>query len=152
MNCGYCKVAIRPKTNNAKRYKRRFCDMSHYHQFRAELRPKHEHERWDGGVSQTEAHRRWKAKNPERMVFLKTQRYAREQGAIGSHTFEQWIELKCKFQNRCAKCFKKKPLTKDHIVPLSKGGSNFIKNIQPLCRNCNSRKWAIYENPELLKP
>lgn len=154
MKCCYCKATVKPKTNNAKKYKRRFCNMSHYHRFRAELRPKSEHERWDGGVTQTEAHRRWKKKNPERMAFLKACRYARERGAKGSHTYQEWLDLKVKFRHKCAHCFESKPLTKDHIVPLSKGGSDNITNIQPLCRNCNSKKWSklnIYENPELLK-
>lgn len=31
-------------------------------------------------------------------------------------------------------------LTKDHIVPKSKGGKNFIKNYQTMCYNCNAEK------------
>ena len=61
-------------------------------------------------------------------------------------------EMKRKYNNRCAYCREEKKLTKDHIIPLSKGGTDYIGNIQPLCRNCNSKKWNfIYENPELLE-
>ena len=43
-------------------------------------------------------------------------------------------------QGRCAACEEAKRLTVDHIIPITKGGSNHLKNIQLLCRSCNSRK------------
>ena len=78
--------------------------------------------------------------HPERIAHLKAQRYARERGAEGSYTIEEWEALCEKHQHRCAICGEQKPLTVDHIIPLSKGGTNYISNIQPLCRNCNSKK------------
>ena len=69
-------------------------------------------------------------------------------GARGSHTSEQWEKLKLKFCHCCAICGKQEPfmdqdylnLTEDHIKPISKGGSDYIRNIQPLCKRCNTTK------------
>lgn len=150
--CLYCGNKATDKPSHFARKKRHFCSMKCYANFRKELLPKEEQHSWRGGVSQTESHRRWKAKNPERMAHLKARRYARERNAEGSHTFEEWTSLKLAQGGKCAICGQPSKLTKDHIIPLSKGGTDYISNIQGACRSCNSRKHnkIIYENPELL--
>lgn len=39
-------------------------------------------------------------------------------------------------------------ITKDHIIPRSKGGKNILDNYQPLCYNCNQLKANRIENVE----
>lgn len=41
---------------------------------------------------------------------------------------------------RCATCGGREGLTWDHVVPVSRGGTNERRNLQILCRSCNSRK------------
>jgi 5-methylcytosine-specific restriction endonuclease McrA len=82
----------------------------------------------------------YREKNPDKFKVFKQNRRAREVQAIGSFTAKQWRDLCDRYNNKCLGCGKKRKLTADHVVPLSKGGTNRISNIQPLCGSCNSKK------------
>lgn len=66
----------------------------------------------------------------------------------GTHTQEEWEELKAEFDFRCVRCGKYGcPLEKDHIVPLyTSESSDSIENIQPLCPWCNCAKGSRRSN------
>jgi len=150
-NCDMCGKESKQSKSHYDKKKRHFCSRDCYSEFRKTKLPKEEQHAWKGGITSYEAHRRYVKKNPERISHLKARRYAREKGAKGSHTLGEWQNLCIKHNNKCVSCGEEKKLTKDHIIPLSKGGTDYIKNIQPMCRNCNSKKWNhIYENKELL--
>lgn len=68
-------------------------------------------------------------------------RKARLRGAPGSHTAGEWLAVLELWDGRCAYCGAV-ATTKDHIIPVSQGGSNDIANIVPACQPCNSSKGA----------
>jgi 5-methylcytosine-specific restriction endonuclease McrA len=75
-------------------------------------------------------------------------RRARVRSVPGRHTKAQILELFERQKHRCATCKAKiskksgdpKKYHVDHVVPIIKGGSNGMENIQLLCEPCNLRK------------
>jgi len=60
-------------------------------------------------------------------------------------TPRQWRMIQAAYHYRCAYCHRKpRRLTKDHVVPISKGGGHTASNIVPACRSCNAKK---HRNP-----
>ncbi len=45
-------------------------------------------------------------------------------------------------EGRCTRCGSPQSLEFDHVIPLSMGGSNTVRNLQLLCEPCNSSKGA----------
>lgn len=76
----------------------------------------------------------------------KWRRKALKRKAEGKFTAQEWIALCEAYGNKCIACGEVRPLTVDHIKPLSKGGRNDISNIQPLCHSCNSKKCDREQN------
>lgn len=89
---------------------------------------------------------RWRIENPERVREIgrnaANRRHARKKGALGSHTEAEWQAIVARQRGLCVACGLKKKLTKDHIVPLSRGGCDYAWNIAGMCKPCNSRKRA----------
>ena len=89
---------------------------------------------WKGGIT-----------TPERLRFFNRRRKVQKRTNGGSHSFGEWQTLKAQFNFTCPDCKRSEPtitLTEDHIIPVSKGGSDNIENIQPLCGSCNSKKYT----------
>jgi 5-methylcytosine-specific restriction endonuclease McrA len=89
---------------------------------------------------------KWRVDNPEKVLINSRKgrhtRRARQYEAGGSYTNAQIQELlerqdwKCIY---CSTCLRSKREL-DHIMPLARGGSNDISNLQWLCLPCNRKK------------
>jgi len=78
--------------------------------------------------------------NPDKNRAYKQNRRTRQTRAGGSFTETEWVSLCKRYKYKCLGCGKHRKLTADHIMPVSKGGTSSIENIQPLCGPCNSKK------------
>ena len=92
----------------------------------------------------TASTRRWRAENPEKARASDRNKKAIRKGAEGTHTQADIERIYSAQKGKCAHCKVKikSGYHVDHIKPLSRGGSNWPRNLQLLCPACNMRKHA----------
>jgi 5-methylcytosine-specific restriction endonuclease McrA len=82
-----------------------------------------------------------KATNQRR--YFKKQAIMKE--IINTLTAKEWLDILEKYNYKCIYCGKRLidafDVTRDHIIPISKGGNNTKENVVPACRSCNSKKY-----------
>lgn len=82
---------------------------------------------------------------PERARANDARKRAARLAAPGHHTADDIRHIRQGQRDKCAYCPKKLNTVRwhiDHIQPLSRGGSNYRRNLQILCQPCNQAKYA----------
>jgi len=91
--------------------------------------------------------KKWADGNAEKVKIAKAnnrrKRRASKNASSGQFTVEEFDALCSVYGYACLSCgATDRVLEADHVVPLTKGGSDEISNIQPLCGECNRRKFT----------
>jgi 5-methylcytosine-specific restriction endonuclease McrA len=88
-----------------------------------------------------EVARSWVKRNPEKATAFYHKYRTERTKAGGTYTATEWKALVKRYGGKCLCCGRDDvKLTADHVVPVSKGGTSNIDNLQPLCQTCNSKK------------
>jgi hypothetical protein len=86
--------------------------------------------------------RKYHKTHPEQSKAVRARRRARKRNAKHfEFTERDWSRLVARFRGCCAYCGQpSNDLQKEHVIPLSRGGTHGAGNILPSCPSCNYRK------------
>lgn len=77
-----------------------------------------------------------------RAIINASLRNSRKRANGGKHTWAEWQLTQWIFSGKCFYCDEPTDrMTRDHVIPVSKGGTDWIENIVPACLPCNSKKY-----------
>lgn len=105
----------------------------HYAEYQREWRHRHPDKAREAVMS-------WRAKHPEHNTVRNHRRKARLSLALGRCNTRDMKTLREILGSVCLRCGRDKGITWDHVIPLSRGGSDGPLNKQPLCVYCNTSK------------
>lgn len=96
-----------------------------------------QHRKWVNILSS-----KWAKSHPEQIRKNSHRRRAEKRNAIGTHTAQDIMILNINQRNKCAYCGVQlgNKYHVDHIIPLSRGGSNDFDNLALACPRCNMSK------------
>ena len=152
-SCGHCVACSKQKVK--KRHKRRYHQDQEFRRKTLDRRLAYARKNPDG---QSERQKKFLRENAERVKLIRKERYqkdpevfrsygrnrrARLRNSQGKHGKSDIRRLMSLQGGRCAGCGNKlKEYHVDHIIPISRGGSNDFYNLQILCPLCNREKSA----------
>lgn len=82
--------------------------------------------------------------SPKGKARVARRNYARRvthRPVVSTLTAAEWLSIQDTYKHKCVYCGERKPLTMDHIIPVSKGGNHVKENIVPACHSCNAKKY-----------
>lgn len=142
------------KKSHEKYYKKNSEYVKEYVKKWREKNPRYSKE-WDKNYP--EYHKKWNKTEKGRANSQRncTKRRTKLREIINTLTAQEWLDILEVYNYRCAYCdveFEVENIpTRDHIIPLDKGGHNTKENIVPACQSCNSRKWSkLNYKPEVM--
>lgn len=161
MTCKACGIQLTPESKVRGRASCKPCEVDRVRAWRAanptKKRALDARDRVSRKAQRALYDAQWRAANPERvkawhkrckagrmaLIRQENKNYrARRKGAVGAHSLRDVQRLFRRFGGSCFYCRTASATTVDHVIPLSRGGSNSIGNIVPACLSCNSRKNA----------
>lgn len=148
------RIGIRMKEYNKRnRLKNNAYGKEHYKKNKEKINERCRIYHQNNKEREKENHRIWKLNHKDLVTEQNYRRRIDKLGAEGSHIKKEWERKKKEYNYRCAycgihenvlkneyKCKKWWKLTKDHITPLTKNGTDYIDNIVPACISCNTIK------------